>query len=364
MFTTTSDNIRYILSALCSIPGYKTICPLSGAAHIVFTMPSDNTNNATNNTNKPPSPPPADMHTNRRGSITTAALSQMFQRSNSTAGTPVFPNAITSAAINERRRLSLSTTTLGISGTSPTSATGLARRSSVSTNSDFDENAIEEEDSPSTSRTAPVTPFNRRVSFGAAASMRRTGGNSPGSSNGMPTAQSLDQATFPSVQHRGTDTVPPTPPDSATSTSGIAPATSWKTFTSTTTQAQPIDIGNTATSTSSVTASRTRPRATSDLFSATRPDQGFNWSEQFRSRAESTIASGSRPSFSFGSGLTGSPPRPGAVPPPSAHERARSVAEMPAPPAQAPKPRSPPRDTRPKPDHFQERILKGDFYMD
>lgn len=99
-------------------------------------------------------------------------------------------------------------------------------------------------------------------------------------------------------------------------------------------------------------------------------DQGFNWSEQLRSRAESTVASASRPSFSFGSGsvsgLSTSPPRGntgGGGPPPSAamvhHDRAKSVSDMPAPPAQAPRARQPQ-----KPDPFQERILKGDFYMD
>ncbi|CAN8099191.1 unnamed protein product [Discula destructiva] len=237
---------------------------------------NNNTTAASINNNKPPSPSPAEMQRNRRGSVTSNAFSQLFQRSSSIAGTPVMPSAVTTAAINEqRRRLSLSTTTLGIAGTSPTNASGLARRASTSTNSDFDENAIDEEDSPTASRTVPASPFSRRMSFGAAAAMRRPGGNSPGSAN----------------------------------------------------------------------------------------DQGFNWSEQLRSRAESTVASGSRPSFSFGSGLNGSPPRPG-IPNPGTHDRARSISEMPAPPAQAPKPRSPPRDTRPKPDHFQERILKGDFYMD
>ncbi|KAK7714080.1 hypothetical protein SLS64_004177 [Diaporthe eres] len=190
---------------------------------------SNNNNNPSSSYNqKPPSPPPADMQHNRRGSVTSAAFANLFQRTNSaTAGTPVFPGAITSAAINEqRRRLSLSTTSLGLSGTSPTGNPAFNRRASLSTNNSdsVDENAIEEEDYSSTSRTAP----------------------------------------------------------------------------------------------------------------------GFNWSEQLRSRAESTVASGQRPSFSFASGMTGSPPRTGATP----------------------KPRSPPRDTRPKPDAFQERILKGDFYMD
>lgn len=93
-------------------------------------------------------------------------------------------------------------------------------------------------------------------------------------------------------------------------------------------------------------------------------DQGFNWSDQLRSRAESTVSAGPRASFSFSSGLNASPPRsnPGAGPPPAAnshHDRARSVSDMPGPPAQPPRARAPQ-----KPDHFQERILKGDFYMD
>jgi hypothetical protein len=91
-------------------------------------------------------------------------------------------------------------------------------------------------------------------------------------------------------------------------------------------------------------------------------DQGFNWSDQLRSRAESTVTANARPSFSFASGLSASPPR--AAPPPVQisprhHDRAKSVSDMPAPPAQPPRPRA-----SQKPDHFQERILKGDFYMD
>lgn len=357
LFKPTAHVLTHTHLVHISHTSYKFIVPLSGAAPSLFIMNSNNNNTSTT---KPPSPTPADMQRNRRGSITSAAFTQMFQRSNSTAGVPVFPSAITTAAINERRRLSVSTSTLGISGTSPTSAPGLGRRASVSTNSDLDEFAIEEEDSPSAARTAPVTPFTRRVSFGAAAGMRRPGGTSPGSGNGRPTAQNSFDGASLSTQREGTDSVPLTPPDSDGSVSGTTPGVSWKSIAYSTTQAQPIDGGST---TATPAASRSRPRAASDLFSASRPDQDFNWSEQLRSRAESTVA-GSRPSFSFASGLTGSPPRPGAVQPSGAHDRTRSVSEMPAPPAQAPKPRSPPRDTRPKPDHFQERILKGDFYMD
>jgi hypothetical protein len=224
-------------------------------------MSSDSSNNQND----------GNMNRNRRGSVTQAALGNLFQRSNSTsAGTPAFPSAAMNMN-NDRRRMSINT--LGISGTSPTTAgsvfTGM-RRGSISTNSDsIDENAIDEDDfSPSSNRTAPTTPFTRRMSFGAQAMRNlRTGGGSPGSN-----------------------------------------------------------------------------------------DQGFNWSEQLRSRAESTVQ-GSRPTFSL-AGLSSSPPRAAAG---AGHERAKSVSEMPQPPAQAPKPKQPERQ---KPDAFQERILKGDFYMD
>ncbi|POS79753.1 hypothetical protein DHEL01_v201848 [Diaporthe helianthi] len=315
--------------------------------------PNNTTNNSSSYNQKPPSPSPADMQHNRRGSVTSAALANLFQRSNSTAGTPVFPGAITSAAINEqRRRLSVSTTSLGLSGTSPTGNPAFNRRASLSTNNSdsVDENAVEEEDYSSASRTVPVSPFTRRMSFGASAAMRRPG-CSPGTGNGRPNTQSPGDASSPSMQRRGTVTGLLPPSDSA-----AASATSWKSQSSTAPQAKPSNTDN--------PSNPTRPRALSDLFSATPKDQGFNWSEQLRSRAESTVASGQRPSFSFASGMTGSPPRTGAVAPPSTHDRNRSVSEMPAPPAQAPKPRSPPRDNRPKPDAFQERILKGDFYMD
>lgn len=314
-------------------------------------MSADNANS--NNNAKPPSPPPADMHRNRRGSVTSAAFTNLFQRSNSTAtGTPVFPSAITTAALNEqRRRLSLTTTSLGLSGTSPTSNASFARRASLSTNNSdsLDENAIEEEDYPSAARGVPASPFHRRMSLGASTAMRRPGGNSPGTSNGMPTTHFPGVPVSPFMQHRDIDAVPPNSSDTAAAT---MPGTSWKPPSSPTTQTKPADESDT-----------THPRPVSDLASATQKDQGFNWSEQLRSRAESTVASGQRPSFSLASGMNGSPPRTAAVAP-GTHDRARSVSEMPAPPAHTPKPRSPPRDNRLKPDPFQERILKGDFYMD
>jgi hypothetical protein len=76
---------------------------------------------------------------------------------------------------------------------------------------------------------------------------------------------------------------------------------------------------------------------------------GFNWSEQLRSRAESSVSQSQRPSFSSAKSTM--------------HERAKSITEMPPPPVAVPAP-APARPERKKPDAFQERILKGDFYMD
>ncbi|KAK1701930.1 hypothetical protein BDP67DRAFT_377943, partial [Colletotrichum lupini] len=257
---------------------------------------------------------PNEMHRQRRGSVTQQAIAGLF-RSNSTSNGGAFPG--TSDA--QRRRLSV-TTGLGLTGTSPTGASAFnsLRRGSLSTNSNdsIDENAIDEEEIPPNARTAPATPFTRRMSFGAQA-MRtmRNGGGSPGSNgNDLPSASATPVPSTPAaLDRRGS-------------------------------VHSPRGLGS--------------QRSSSDVFS--RPDQGFNWSEQLRSRAESSVQ-GPRASFSFGSGLSSSPPRgPGNG---VAHDRQKSVSEMPAPPAQAAamKPKAP---ERPKPDAFQERILKGDFYMD
>ncbi|KAL8404501.1 hypothetical protein RB594_009382 [Gaeumannomyces avenae] len=235
----------------------------------------NNSNNNTNTTVAGDPNNPNDMSRNRRPSVTSAAFTNLFQRSSSVAsGTPTMPGPI-ATAMDQRRRLSVST--VGLSGTSPTGIPTpfSLRRGSLSTNGSdsIDESAIDEDDAGFGSRTTPTTPFTRRMSFGAQAmrNIRPGRGNSPGAN-----------------------------------------------------------------------------------------EQGFNWSEQLRSRAESTVAAGSRPSFSFGSTGT-SPPRAGASAfPASQHDRSKSISDLPAPPAHTP----PARAERPKPDAFQERILKGDFYMD
>ena len=276
-------------------------------------MSTDNSNNG----------PPADMSRQRRSSVSNP-LTSLFQRNGSTAATA------TAFPINNDQRRRLSISTMGLSGTSPTAVNTpfTLRRGSISTNSDsIDENAIDDEE-PASARTAPTTPFTRRMSFGTQAmrNLRMPTGTSPGGSNGRPSPP------LRRTSGRG----PPTPPTAMSSSTGMT----WnKTY--------------------SQASNATSQRAPSDLKSARSDQQGFNWSEQLRSRAES-IASGSRPSVSYAT----SPPRPSVgsaapVPTPGPrHDRAKSVSDMPAPPAQAPKPRPQ------KPDAFQERILKGDFYMD
>ncbi|KAL2134121.1 hypothetical protein VTI74DRAFT_944 [Chaetomium olivicolor] len=280
-------------------------------------MSSDNGNSANN---------PNDMARQRRGSITSSAFSSFF-RNNSISQQPAvpFPTPLASSAVNEQRRR-LSVTTLGLSGTSPTTPSALLRRASLSTNSDsVDENAIDDDDN---TRAPPTTPFTRRMSIGATQAMRGARGPvSPGTNGRQPQPM------------RRTSTVRGSPPTPPLPSAGLGNYT-W---------------GKITSQASTANQSRTG----SDLCSpSARTDQGFNWSEQLRSRAESTVT-GSRPSFSFASGLSASPPR--AQPPPISprHDRAKSVSDMPAPPAQPPRPRAPQ-----KPDHFQERILKGDFYMD
>lgn len=287
-------------------------------------MSSDNPASTSTNTN--------DMaRQQRRGSVTSSAFTSLF-RANSISQPPAasFPTPLTSTMNDPRRRLSV--TTFGLAGTSPTTPSAFLRRASLSTNSDsIDENAVEDDEG---ARTAPVPPFTRRMSFGATQAMRSAaprGPTSPGT-NGRPSQ--LIRRNSPTFGGG-----PPTPP---LHSAGVGSYT-W---------------GKMASQASTANPSRTG----SDLCSpSARSDQGFNWSDQLRSRAESTLASGQRPSFSFASGVSASPPRagphPAAVSP--RHDRAKSVSDMPAPPAQPPRARAPQ-----KPDPFQERILKGDFYMD
>ncbi|CCE35363.1 uncharacterized protein CPUR_03351 [Claviceps purpurea 20.1] len=262
----------------------------------------------------------------RRGSITQASFTNLFQRGPTTCSGGSNGQMNGGPFDTHRRRLSV--TTMGLSGTSPTSPSSFnLRRGSMSTNSDsIDESVVEDDEVPGTMKTTPTAPFGRRTSFGGS-NLRtyRPSGNSPG--NGK-------MQEF----HRRN----PDPEPLVELCLGHA-------------RCSPADAVQRAHSagpeqTSIIMVSRT----SSD--SVIRADQpGLNWSEQLRSRAESCV-SAVRPSFSLGS----SPPRPAPQ-----HDRTKSVSDMMQPPVQTPRPAAQqPKPEPRKPDAFQERILKGDFYMD
>ncbi|KAI5358809.1 hypothetical protein Slin14017_G110920 [Septoria linicola] len=225
---------------------------------------------------------------------------------------------ITSAAAQaQRRRLSL--TTLGLSG-SPNQASPFgsynSRRDSYGTagSDSIDESAIEDDDGRAPNPT-PATPFARRMSFGAKALRDvRTGSTANGSSGGGGGS-----------------------PQNGTS----KPST--------------ITENDAPPSSSSATNTARTHKANGSISSRTAKgpgNEGFNWSDNFRSRAErtSSIAGGSL----FGNNSVGGSP-PGGM----KHDRSKSVAVMEPPVREMPKPKE-----QVRPDHFQERILKGDFYMD
>ncbi|KAM0512577.1 hypothetical protein ACHAPE_008754 [Trichoderma viride] len=299
-----------------------------------------------------PNGPGTGTGVHRRSSITQAALSNLFSRgpSNAPAGPP-FPNGNGNGnADAQRRRLSI--TTIGLSGTSPTdTSSSFMRRGSMSTNSNSDsinETAIEDEEFGGP-RTAPTTPFARHMSFGGNAAMRNfRNGSSPGNGKSpkSPPPSSLGRSYGGG---QGDQWMPPLsqshPHQRQVSISAAWPPVGRRSSLhmppSSLPQASNIQ----------------HPRVSSDNASSRADQYGFNWSEQLRSRAESSVT-GTRPSFSFQGSGSHSPPR--AMP---NHDRSKSISDMPQPPAQASAVR-PKQPERPKPDAFQERILKGDFYMD
>ncbi|KAH8815406.1 hypothetical protein F5884DRAFT_177230 [Xylogone sp. PMI_703] len=278
--------------------------------------------------------PPEGSPRPRRGSFTAQTFGNLFGRSNSTSGAPTapFPGAISISTSQDANRRRMSISTLGLSGASPTQVSPFpfgARRASISTagSDSIDENAIDDEEGPS--RSTPVTPFIRRISFGGQALRNaRSGGNgshSPNAQGRTPPSNS----TISSRERSGSKGGQGTPP---------------------------------GTFSSSQASNTSKPRTASNLPS-TRPAEGtgFNWSEQLRSRAESSVSHSHRPSLSTS-------PSNRANKNPAAHEHAKSISDMPTPPAATippPQPQQQPaRPSRRQPDAFQERILKGDFYMD
>ena len=271
-----------------------------------------------------PNTPATPLSARRPSFAPNQRLSEMFGRSptnNSPSGPPAYPGPIAAAAANaqasQKRRMSIST--LGLSGspnqTSPFG--GLRPRqdssSSNDTGSPGNESAVDE--SGDAAGPPSSSPFGRRLSFGARA-MRDVRGSMGGSMNGR-------ASTSPATDtHRNPSFAPSSPP----------PTRGARGFSSSLKEGDEEDL-------SFSTSPSRRP---SNVFNwRTGESGGFNFSDQMRSRAQrsSSVAS---PSGSW----------PGT-------NQSKS-----APVASAEPPKQMPKTTQTPPDHFQERILKGDFYMD
>ncbi|CBX98489.1 hypothetical protein IAQ61_007882 [Plenodomus lingam] len=289
-----------------------------------------------NGSNSPPlhSPPATDC---RRASVTGQTLQDLFGRSNSYVGQQAgYSGPIASAAVNaQRRRLSL--TTIGLSAspsqTSPFTIPRTRTESISSANSgSVDESPFEDDYAPSTSATSsnPATPFARRLSFGARALRDvRQGSGSVGNPNGRP---SIHKASSPPTgRGRGLSSLSHSLPSASSLLHPFSPSG---------TSRRSLSISYLWPST--ITE---QPEVIFEDYSLTSSStgEGYNFAENLRTRAERGSMSGPSP------GLMG----PHGV----SHQRAKSVAIMEPPVREMPK--------QPKvPDAMQERILKGDFYMD
>jgi hypothetical protein len=250
--------------------------------------------------------------------------------------TQQMPGPISQAAAQaQRRRLSL--TTLGLSGspnqTSPFGSFRGRNDSIGSANSgSIDESAIAEDEgaaAPANNGSAPGTPFARRTSFGARAlrDIRTNSFGGGGSGSGGPG----------SPGQNGTKSPP---------ASNSKPAAPNGTISSREAKGRGLSLAPALHYLTSSHSPRFEDYILTCISAAASADEGFNWSDNFRNRAQRT-------SIAAQGGL-------GAPSAANNHARSKSVAVMDPPPAAAmPKPKE-----QKRPDHFQERILKGDFYMD
>lgn len=292
--------------------------------------------------NSPPLPSPGATE-RRRASVTGQTFQDLFGRQNSIGGqqgtTGAYAGPITTAAVNaQRRRLSLTTIGLGASPnqTSPFQTARQRTESLSSANSgSVDESPFEDEPGPASASAGsnPPTPFARRLSFGARALRDvRQGNGSTGNTNGRPSIRKASSP--PTAKGRGLSSssstfpsplpilVPPTSVSmSSTSPLSVFPHVVYEHFAHH--PDQPLD-----------------QQELTSLFSHT--GEGYNFAENMRSRAERTSMSGAHPIH---------------IPQNQQHQRAKSVAIMEPPVREMPK-------SAKVPDAMQERILKGDFYMD
>ena len=281
------------------------------------------------------SPPLHSPDGRRRASVTSQTFQDLFGRSNSYVGQPIQGSGpITTAAANaQRRRLSLTTIGLGASPgqTSPFLQTPRTRTESISSanSGSVDESPFEDDYalSASTNSSNPATPFARRLSFGARAmrDVRQSNGG-VGNPNGRPPIHKASSP--PTGRGRGLSSLSQSLPSSSAllrpfSHSHSRRSASISHIWPSTIAEQPEYLLENYSLTSSSTG------------------EGYNFAENLRSLAERGSVSGPPPMLSP-SGTT--------------HHRAKSVTIMEPPVREMPKPRVP--------DAMQERILKGDFYMD
>ncbi|KNG49065.1 myb DNA-binding domain protein [Stemphylium lycopersici] len=287
---------------------------------------------SSNDRNSPPlhSPDPR-----RRASVTSQTFQDLFGRSNSIAGQPTGGQSsgpITTAAANaQRRRLSLTTIGLGASPgqTSPFLQTPRTRTESISSanSGSVDESPFEDDFGPSANNSNPATPFARRLSFGARAmrDVRQSNGG-VGNPNGRPPIHKASSP--PTGRGRGLSSLSQSLPSSST-------------------LLRPFTHSHSRRSTSishiwpSTIAEQSEDVLGNYSLTSSSAGEGYNFAENLRSRAERGSISG--PPLSLG------PAGP-------THQRAKSVTIMEPPAREMPKPKVP--------DAMQERILKGDFYMD
>jgi len=288
-----------------------------------------------NGSNSPPlhSPGATDR---RRASVTAQTFQDLFGRSNSHVGQQGASRPITTAAANaQRRRLSLTTIGLGASPgqTSPFQNPRTRTESISSANSgSVDESPFEDDYAPSTSATSsnPATPFARRLSFGARAlrDVRQSNG-SVGNQNGRPSVHKASSP--PTGRGRGLSSLSRSLPSPLSLHVGPLSPTSFRS--NSISHIRPPPIAEHVTE-------RSEDTLENCLLTSPVTGEGYNFAENLRSRAERGSISGPSPML----GAHG-------------HQRAKSVAIMEPPAREMPK--------QPKvPDAMQERILKGDFYMD
>lgn len=255
------------------------------------------------NDNTPPSP------LNRRASYAPGQkLSELFGRSptaSAPSGTPAYPGPISTAAANaqanQRRRMSI--TTLGLSGSPSQTSPFSGLRPRMNSSSSNGSGSPPDESAIDDSGEAPNTPGSSP--FGrrlsfGARAMRDVRGGMTGSFNGRASTTNTTSSP-PSARSRGLSS----------------------------------SLEEDLEETSSPPLSKS-----SNVFDRRAGESsGFNWSDQMRNRVQRT-------SSTAGPTAQGSPN----------HHKSATVSSAQPPIREVPK--------QQPPDHFQERILKGDFYMD